>query len=237
MSVEMNNQETSSSNGYHGNIVGEVPLRQLQKCSDFSVDFNPSLYSQAGIKHDPATARLDVHQSQGVGAYFLDNMYGCECGLKNAREIQVSQPAINFNAGKGWMGEKGCLIDNDSNLRLSETTNMRFINQLPSLHNAGFYGRGEHKVDDESIIQSANITSVDRPCNVLSGVSIKNILPEEFPMIDRLKSEVQDPRHLIPEDSMQSWVRGGLPSRQISRNVDYIQRCENLRNNSIPMKN
>ena len=227
----------SKQNGYYGGIVTNVPNIELQKSNNFDVSFNPNLYKQGGLLNDVATITLDTQQSIGVGAYQLDNMYGGECELKNAREIQVSQPAINFNGGKGWMGERGCLIDNDSNLRLSETTNMRFINQLPSLHNAGFYGKGEHKVDDESIIQSANITSVDRPCNVLSGVSIKNILPEEFPMIDRLKSEVQDPKHLIPEDSMQSWVRGGLPSRQISRNVDYIQRCENLRNNSIPMKN
>ena len=83
----------------------------------------------------------------------------------------------------------------------------------------------------------AGIDEAGRGC--LSGrvYTAAVILPEEFPMIDRVKSEVQDPRHLIPEDSMQSWVRGGLPSRQISRNVDYIQRCENLRNNSIPMKN
>ena len=80
----------------------------------------------------------------------------------------------------------------------------------------------------------AGIDEAGRGC--LSGrvYTAAVILPEEFPMIDRVKSEVQDPRHLIPEDSMQSWVRGGLPSRQISRNVDYIQRCENLRNNSEP---
>ena len=29
------------------------------------------------------------------------------------------------------------------------------------------------------------------------------------PMIDRLKNEVQNPTHIIPEDSMESWVRGG----------------------------
>ena len=26
-------------------------------------------------------------------------------------------------------------------------------------------------------------------------------------MIDRLKNEVQNPTHIIPEDSMESWVR------------------------------
>ena len=226
-------EKGTGSSGYHGGIVGEVPEIQLQKCSDFKVDFDPNLYKQAGIKHDPASARLDVHQSLGVGAYHLDNMYGCECGLKTAREIQVSQPAINFNAGSGWMGEKGCLIDNDSNLRFEDMTQLRYINQLPNLQNAGFFGRGDYNVDDETLIQSSNITRVDRPCNVLSGVTIDNLQPALFPMNDRLKSEVQNKIHIIPEDSMSSWVRGGLPSRQIARNVDYINRCEDLRSKNI----
>ncbi len=131
------------------------------------------------------------------------------------------------------MGEKGCLIENDSNLRFQDSTNLRFINQLPNLQNAGFYGKGDFNVDSESILQGSNITRVDRPCNVLSGVTIENLQPALFPMNNKLKTEVQDPKHIIPEDSMTSWVRGGLPSRQIARNVDYINRCEDLRNNGV----
>ena len=41
-----------------------------------------------------------------------------------------------------------------------------------------------------------------------------------------LKKEVQDTNHIIPEDSEKTWVRGGLPSRQIMRNIDYEKRCE-----------
>ena len=89
---------------------------------------------------------------------------------------------------------------------------------------------GDYNVDVESIIQNSNITKVDRPCNVLSGVTIPNFFT---PLIPRLSQEVQDTQHIIPEDSMQSWVRGGLPSRQIARNVDYVNRCETLRNKGV----
>ena len=43
-------------------------------------------------------------------------------------------------------------------------------------------------------------------------------------MIDRLEKEVQNIKHIIPEDSMGSWVRGGLPSREIVRNKEYMKR-------------
>ena len=61
-----------------------------------------------------------------------------------------------------------------------------------------------------------------RTCGPLSGVSTLDYTIT--PMIDRLKEEVQNAKHIIPEDSMNSWVRGGLPSRQIVRNKEYMKR-------------
>ena len=43
-------------------------------------------------------------------------------------------------------------------------------------------------------------------------------------MINKLNNEVQNTRHIIPEDSMDFWVRGGLPSRQIVRNKEYLKK-------------
>ena len=46
------------------------------------------------------------------------------------------------------------------------------------------------------------------------------------PMIQKLSEEVQDPIHIVPEDSKADWVRGGLPTRQMVRNADYLRRCQ-----------
>ena len=53
-------------------------------------------------------------------------------GLKEAKEIQVSQPGIHLNGGFGWIAEKGCLSDTDSDLRQNKDklTNLRDINQI-----------------------------------------------------------------------------------------------------------
>ena len=66
------------------------------------------------------------------------------------------------------------------------------------------------------------LTSDKLTCGPLSGVATLDLTIT--PMIDRLKNEVQNPTHIIPEDSMDSWVRGGLPSRQIVRNKEYMKR-------------
>ena len=200
------------------------PRDCLKQDSD-NKEFN--LYNKASIKSDPVAIDLDIIQSKGPGNYFLDNTFGCECELKDARDVQLSQVTVNFNGGLGWMGEKGCLIDTDSQLRESEDrlTNKKYIHQLterPHL-TTGNLVRGHYDVDVESVIQSSNFASDDRSCNSLTGVTIGNYFT---PMIPRLQDEIQDPNHIIPENSMDTWVRGGLPTRQMQRNSDYMRRCQ-----------
>ena len=210
--------------GYHGGMSSDVSSLQLQKCSESHTDTNFTLNSKSSLYSDPAVVNLEVQQSLGSGSYHLDNMYGCDCNLEKARDIQLSQPFVNFSGGKGWMGENGCLIDTDSEVRFTELTNKKYINQLPTSLNNGYEGRGPYNSSTESIISQGNLTSVKKSCNVLSGSST---LPFSItPMITRLEEEVQDAKHIIPEDSMESWVRGGLPTRQIVRNLDYMERCQ-----------
>jgi|MDTG01.4.fsa_nt_gb hypothetical protein len=210
--------------GYHGGMSSDVSSLQLQKCSDSQTDTHFALNSKSSLNSDPAVINLEVQQSLGSGSYYLDNMYGCDCKLEKAREVQLSQPYVNFSGGKGWMGENGCLIDDDSAIRFDTLTNKKYINQLPASINHGYEGKGEYNDSTESIISQGNLTTVKRSCNVLSG---STTLPFSItPMITRLEQEVQDTQHIIPEDSMNSWVRGGLPTRQIIRNLDYMERCQ-----------
>ena len=48
-------------------------------------------------------------------------------------------------------------------------------------------------------------------------------------MVPKLKKEVQDTNHIIPEDSKYDWVRGGLPTREMIRNKDYLRRYKEKR--------
>ncbi len=214
-------------NGYHGGFQKGVNNVQLQKCSDNSISqdgFN--LNMRASLNSDEATINHEVNQSQGSGNYIVDNTFACDCGLEKARSVQLKQPNVNLTGGFGWMGENGCLIDNDSDLRSNNLTNMKFINQLDSKQNSGFFGRGPHNVDVESEIRDSLIIKDKRTCGPLSGVSTLDYTIT--PMIDRLKKEVQNSKHIIPEDSMGSWVRGGLPSRQIVRNKEYMKRLSQM---------
>ena len=217
-----------SSSGYGSFADPNNSNREVSSCTQQEAnakEFN--LFTKASLLSDRVAVDLDVIQSQGPGYYTMENMNGCGCELKDAREVQLSQPMINFEGGKGWIGEKGCLVDKDSELRedKDKLTNKKYIHQLverPHLTTANLM-KGFHDVDVESVIRVGNDAGDDRACNSLTGVTIGNYFT---PMIPRLRDEVQDPKHIIPEDSMQVWVRGGLPTRQMQRNEDYIRRCQ-----------
>ena len=99
----------SNQNGYW-RYSNNVPTIQLQESQLMLLLIHN--YTNKRFKNDVATITLDTHQSIGVGAYQLDNMYEIKWECKRSK----ISTAINFNGGKGWIGEKGCLIDNDSNL-------------------------------------------------------------------------------------------------------------------------
>jgi hypothetical protein len=220
--------DVMSSNGYGSFADPKNANRDVSSCTQQEAnakEFN--LFTKASLLSDRVAVDLDIIQSQGPGYYTMENMFGCGCELKDARAVQLSQPMINFEGGKGWIGEKGCLVDKDSELRKGDDklTNKRLIHQLterPHL-TTGNLVKGYFDVDVESVIRPGLDAGDDRACNSLSGVTIGNYFT---PMIPKLQDEVQNPKHIIPEDSMQSWVRGGLPSRQMQRNEDYLRRCQ-----------
>lgn len=205
-----------------------VPYVRQSECTNLNTNEKDlyNLFSQAGKKDDPLYLGVDENQSIAPVNYILDNQYSCEKGLKEARSIQVSQPGINFSGGYGWIAEKGWLVDNDSKLRQSkeQLTNPNIKNQIYerlTLTNADLT-KGYFDVDVESVIKPGNFTTVQKPCGSFSGVSTLD--RSLTPMISKLKGEVQNTNYIIPEDTKYDWVRGGLPTREMVRNQDYLRR-------------
>jgi len=212
-----------------------VPYVKQEECMNFANTNEKNLFTlfaQDNKKDDSLNLGLDELQGTAPVNYILDNQYSCEKGLKEARDIQMSQPGVNFNGGYGWIAEKGWLIDNDSNLRQRKErlTNSNVKNQLVTrltLTNADLT-KGYYDVDVESVIKPGNFTKDQKPCGSFSGVSTldKSLTPQ----IPKLKKEVQNTNHIIPEDSQGDWVRGGLPTREMIRNKDYLRRYQQKAN-------
>lgn len=193
--------------------------------SEATYEHNFNLNNNNRLIYDNKQAEIQTAQSLGSGVYKTENFYPNDCGQKSAREIQTSQVGINFSGGKGSIGKNGCLVDTNSYVIFNELTNLNYINQLNTrLTLTTPYVRGFYNVDNETELISGDGTKQHRPCNVLSGVS----LLEHYytPQIDKLKKNVQNPIHIIPEDNLDVWKQGGISTRQVMRNMDYYNRCK-----------
>ena len=90
----------------------KLEIKKCTKSGILNATESTEVFKKANIHDDNLTVDLDNLQSQGPGLYHIDNQYGCECGLKEAKSIQTSQPGIHLKGGIGWIAEKGCLVDN-----------------------------------------------------------------------------------------------------------------------------
>ena len=55
-----------------------------------------------------------------------------------------------------------------------------------------------------------------------SEITVNNMFT---PLVDHLQENVQNPEHIIPEDALSGWTRGGNPSRLLVRDVSYLEKC------------
>jgi len=126
------------------------------------------------------------------------------------------------------VGEQGHFVDEDSHLKDGSMGNILTSDKsksskcLDTSHFLGtpFLGSGESTLkmpDLKSRLIVGEDTSQAKSCNTLSGISIDRFTP----LVPCLEENVQDTKHIIPE----YWVRGGMSTRNIIRNIDYMRTC------------
>ena len=160
------------------------------------------------------------------GNYKTKSHISCKCKIPDAMAMSLDNPSIYYRDGYGWVSVNGCIIDKDSQLRNSRNlTNLNAIHQLKErLHKTtpSLINKNKNISKETNLIQSKN-TSIRRPCNTLSGITIDRFIPQ----IPQLKKNIQNPMHLIQEVNNTNWVRGGQPSRQYIKNKEYLNKCLN----------
>ena len=68
-----------------------------------------------------------------------------------------------------------------------------------------------------NLVQS-KLTQDKKSVSPLSGVTIDRFIP----LVPCIKDNIQNPAHIIPR----YWVRGGMSTRSIIQNIDYIDQCK-----------
>ena len=183
--------------------------------------------NQTNMINDPCYVDAYLKQTEGPGKWAGANFRSTVCEAPSARKVSLSQPNVNFADGYGFSAMNGCNIDVDSSLRNNKDalTNKNCIQNLNQrvYKSVPFMGRGEGDVNKELDILQGVSTFVNKSCNTLSGYDYSN--HHFVPMIEKLEKNVQNTKHLVEEDADSNWVRGGVPSRQLVRNKEFLENC------------
>jgi hypothetical protein len=154
--------------------------------------------------------------------YLTQNYFASDCSMKNVKELATTQPGIMYNGGYN-SGAGGCNIDTSSMLQIGTIqTNPRCridLFQRP-FATVPFLGRGSVNPVMESQIQQGEQIVNKRSVNTLSEKSY--IKYHQTPLLPAVKQRMDTSK--IENDASEGWIRGGVPSRELTRDSDYFNK-------------
>ena len=174
------------------------------------------------IGHDQCFQSQESLQDQLASSYLLQNYFLSDCNLAKAKTLATSQPAINYKGGYG-LGAGGCNVQESSNLLIG-TIQTHPKSRIDLFHRpfatVPFLGRGSVDPLLESQIQQGDVRLTNK--RTITQLTEKSHLKyNTTPLIPELQKTIQNPNNLVEGIAADGWVRGGLPSRELTRDKDF----------------
>ena len=161
-------------------------------------------------------------QNENFGSYLVQSYFAKNCGMAAPIDFATSQPNI-FYQGSKQCGIGGCNIDTNSKLLIgSIQTNPKCrisLQERPFL-TVPFLGRGPSMPVKESQLLQGVYNQDKKSCKTIMEKSIR---PNQD-LVPSLKASIQNPANLCEGIAADGWIRGGLPSRELSRDQDNFNR-------------
>jgi hypothetical protein len=153
--------------------------------------------------------------------YSTQNFFASDCSMKNPIELATSQPGIMYNGGFN-SGAGGCNIDESSRLQIG-TIQTHPKSNINLFHRpfatVPYLGRGSVNPIMESQIQQGEQIVNKRSVNTLSEKSF--IKYHQTPLLPAVQERINNSSRQIESDASDGWIRGGVPSRELTRDTEY----------------
>jgi hypothetical protein len=156
--------------------------------------------------------------------YQTQNFFASDCSMKSPIELATTQPGIMYNGGFN-SGAGGCNIDTSSRLQIgSIQTNPRC--RIDLFHRpfatVPYLGRGSVNPVMEAQIQQGEQIVNKRSVNNLGEKSY--IKYHQTPLLPAVQDTFNNSATKIETDASDGWIRGGVPSRELTRDTDYFNK-------------
>ena len=180
--------------------------------------------NMARIGNDSCCVDQNTIQNVASCNYLLQNYFAADCSMKNPIALATTQPGIMYNGGYN-SGAGGCNIDQSSDLQIGTIqTHPRCridLFQRP-FATVPYLGRGSVNPVMEAQIQQGESLVNKRSINNLSEKSY--IKYHQTPLLPSVKERLNDPATSVEGVASEGWVRGGVPSRELTRDGDFFNK-------------
>ena len=172
------------------------------------------------------TCCISQDDIQNVSAcnYTLQNYFSSDCTMKKPIELATTQPGIMYNGGYNTAAG-GCNIDESSYLQIGTIqTHPRCridLFQRP-FATVPYLGRGSvNPVVESQMQQGEMVTNKKSITNTTEQSYIKY---HHTPLLPSVEDRVTNPVHSVEGVASEGWIRGGVPSRELTRDADYYNK-------------
>jgi len=153
--------------------------------------------------------------------YITQNYFASDCTMRRPIDLATSQPGIMYNGGY-QVGAGGCNINDSSKLQIGtiQTHPKARIDlfQRP-FATVPYLGRGSvNPVMESQIMQGEQLVN-KKSINNLSEKSY--IKYHQTPLLTTIQQKINNPANQIESIASDGWVRGGVPSRELTRDRDF----------------
>jgi len=178
-------------------------------------DFTFSNMSRIG--NDTCGINESDLQNVQHGNYMLTNHFANDCAMKKPIDFALSQPNVNFT-GSHQVGMGGCNIDTNSALlvkKVNASNKCKLNLQERPYKTVPYLGKGTADPTMETQLLQGDAFTNRKSVNPSSEICYTQY--SNYPLLPSIKDSVANPGNLIEDAADSNWIRGGLPSRELTR--------------------
>ena len=176
------------------------------------------------LGNDSCCISQDDIQNVSSCNYMTQNYFASDCSMKNPISLATTQPGIMYNGGYN-SGAGGCNINESSKLQIG-TIQTHPKCRIDLFHRpfatVPFLGRGSVNPVMESQIQQGEQLINKKSVNKLGEKSY--IKYHQTPLLPSIQDKMNNSANKIENDASEGWIRGGVPSRELTRDGDYFNK-------------
>jgi hypothetical protein len=195
-------------------------LRHMSFFSELSKTAENTFHTITRINNDVADETQRAVQNAKGGNYITTNFGAADCTMKKQIGLATSQPAVFYKGGHS-LAAGGCNVDESSDLLIGGSALVRSKCKLSlnprQFGTVPYLGRGHGDLDSEEFMRQGEITINRKSYRPDSEISYQPY--HMYPLIPEVSAYVQDPSKRIEESASEGWVRGGIPSRELIRQM------------------